>query len=378
MATFWRRRGRPPYPDILTPSEQRVLELVRDGKTNGEIASELSISVPGVKWHVSNMLGKLRLTDRHQLAAWQPSDVAESGKRSGWNRVLVVKVAAATGALAAGVVAVAVGVAAYNGGDESAERDIAVPVSTLPPQSVLNSGLLLQVVDVVTDETKTVLTVRVSGLNSHGAGVMPASQIVLIDDTGHVAPNTRGSSDPNDRRLLTWEFPALSTSATRFTLNVGALWLVDPGSGTQYTVDGKWAIPIAVPGGSVVPSRPGTVSPAMAVSGEIEVTVDSVAVAADSVLVTGHFGNVGFDEVPEMSLAASLTQGAVSLAPTAMRLGFGEHRERFEVRFAAIHGEGQLSIRVSTAQVAHDATPAAALATKVAGDTAAEFTMELP
>lgn len=82
MATFWRRRGRPPHPEILTPSEQRVLELIREGKTNSEIAYALSISIPGVKWHVSNMLGKLGVADRHQLAAWR-GPVGRTGGRAG-------------------------------------------------------------------------------------------------------------------------------------------------------------------------------------------------------------------------------------------------------------------------------------------------------
>ncbi|MGE0597884.1 MAG: response regulator transcription factor [Dehalococcoidia bacterium] len=71
MASLRRRRGRPPYPEILTPSEQRVLELIREGKTNSEIANELAISVPGVKYHVTNMLGKLEVEDRVALANWQ-------------------------------------------------------------------------------------------------------------------------------------------------------------------------------------------------------------------------------------------------------------------------------------------------------------------
>ena len=33
-----RRRGRPPYPDILTPREWEVLALLRQGLSNEEIA----------------------------------------------------------------------------------------------------------------------------------------------------------------------------------------------------------------------------------------------------------------------------------------------------------------------------------------------------
>src|SRR5262245_4767569 len=67
-----RPRGRPPYPGVLTPAEERVLECLRAGRTNQQIADELGISAATVKTHVASMLSKLYLSDRHQLAAWQP------------------------------------------------------------------------------------------------------------------------------------------------------------------------------------------------------------------------------------------------------------------------------------------------------------------
>ncbi len=56
--------GRPPYPDLFTPAEQRVLEHLRSGRTNADIAIELNVSPDAVKYHVSNMLSKLGLHDR--------------------------------------------------------------------------------------------------------------------------------------------------------------------------------------------------------------------------------------------------------------------------------------------------------------------------
>ncbi len=66
------RGGRPRHPDILTPAEWRVLEALREGGTNAEIAVRLGISPDTVKYHISNMLGKLGVSDRRELAAWQP------------------------------------------------------------------------------------------------------------------------------------------------------------------------------------------------------------------------------------------------------------------------------------------------------------------
>ena len=66
-----RGRGRPPHPEILTPAEQRVLNELRKGGTNAEIAERLGVTLDAVKYHISNMLGKLELDNREQLAAWR-------------------------------------------------------------------------------------------------------------------------------------------------------------------------------------------------------------------------------------------------------------------------------------------------------------------
>ncbi len=48
-----KRRGRPPYPDLLTPREQEVLAFLREGLSNEQIAQRLGVSVAGAKYHVS-------------------------------------------------------------------------------------------------------------------------------------------------------------------------------------------------------------------------------------------------------------------------------------------------------------------------------------
>ena len=70
MIAVMRRRGRPPHPDILTPRQWEVLALVREGLTNEEIALRLGISADGVKFHVSEILGKLGVTSRNEAARW--------------------------------------------------------------------------------------------------------------------------------------------------------------------------------------------------------------------------------------------------------------------------------------------------------------------
>ena len=76
-----RRRGRPPHPDVLTPAEWRVLDYVRRGLTNAEIATRLGGSPETVKTHVSHMLGKLDLPDRHAPGAWDGTPAARAPRR---------------------------------------------------------------------------------------------------------------------------------------------------------------------------------------------------------------------------------------------------------------------------------------------------------
>jgi DNA-binding CsgD family transcriptional regulator len=65
------RRGRPPYPDLLTPRQQEVLTLVREGLTNREIAERLDITPDGAKFHVSEILTKIGVRSREEAARWR-------------------------------------------------------------------------------------------------------------------------------------------------------------------------------------------------------------------------------------------------------------------------------------------------------------------
>ena len=56
--------------DQLTPREMDVLRLVAKGKSNKEIADNLVISEKTVKTHISNILSKLHLADRTQVAIY--------------------------------------------------------------------------------------------------------------------------------------------------------------------------------------------------------------------------------------------------------------------------------------------------------------------
>lgn len=77
------RRGRPRYPDILTPREWEVLALLREGLSNEQIATRLGITERTAKYHVSEILGKLGVSSRQEAARWQPSE------RPWWTAALV-------------------------------------------------------------------------------------------------------------------------------------------------------------------------------------------------------------------------------------------------------------------------------------------------
>lgn len=55
--------------DELTAREREVLDLVRLGLTNEEIAGRLGITEAGIKYHVSQILSKLGVSNREEAAA---------------------------------------------------------------------------------------------------------------------------------------------------------------------------------------------------------------------------------------------------------------------------------------------------------------------
>ncbi|MCH7713518.1 MAG: response regulator transcription factor [Chloroflexi bacterium] len=78
------RRGKEddPWSD-LTSQEQRILELIAEGKTNKEISEVVNLSDKTVKNYVSNILGKLEVSRRSQAAAFVAERRARSGFREG-------------------------------------------------------------------------------------------------------------------------------------------------------------------------------------------------------------------------------------------------------------------------------------------------------
>jgi DNA-binding NarL/FixJ family response regulator len=59
-----------PELDQLTPRERDVLRHIARGYAYKEIARQLEISVKTVETHVSSVLRKLQLSNRHELSRW--------------------------------------------------------------------------------------------------------------------------------------------------------------------------------------------------------------------------------------------------------------------------------------------------------------------
>jgi NarL family two-component system response regulator LiaR len=64
-----RERGRDEV-DALSKREVEVLSALARGRSNKEIAKDMSIGEETVKTHVSNILSKLHLSDRTQAAIY--------------------------------------------------------------------------------------------------------------------------------------------------------------------------------------------------------------------------------------------------------------------------------------------------------------------
>jgi len=62
----------------LSEREREVLHLIAEGLSNADIAARLVLSEKTVKSHVRNILGKLHLADRTQVAiyAWREGIVS--------------------------------------------------------------------------------------------------------------------------------------------------------------------------------------------------------------------------------------------------------------------------------------------------------------
>ncbi|MEX1103835.1 MAG: helix-turn-helix transcriptional regulator, partial [Dehalococcoidia bacterium] len=128
----------------ITDRQREVLNLLAKGHSNGEIAQALGISLPGAKWHVRELMDRVGVESRDELAEWWERErsirtSASRALRSLWAGLGLARVAAGAAVVAVGLVGT--GILIDLGGSEApspvAPQATATPTPTPIPRPAM-------------------------------------------------------------------------------------------------------------------------------------------------------------------------------------------------------------------------------------------------
>ena len=370
----------------FTRRQREVLRLLAAGKTNPEIGEALGISLDGAKWHVSEILGKLDVATREEAAEWWQ---AHDRLHSRFTRALHALVPGSVWLKVGAGVAVAAGVlvaggargAIFGGGDQGTQGASVAGSAQPGGQEVTQVGITVRVTGFIADDTRTVIGLIVEGRDDLGAAAFPRAQARLVDQKGRIYAESGGKADQENPRLSTHYFPPLDTGTTSVTLEINGLsfaqWDQGRASQDQTPIDAQWRLTIALT------NRPAT-SQLVATDAEPRglgagsVVIDQIRQAPSGTVISGHISGFSMDELAELGLTGSLLgNGGSKVDFEALRMGYGEGRQLFEMRFPRVSGQVTLAIS-GLVPHPHDASIGATLRDKLGDNPTGEWRITLP
>jgi DNA-binding CsgD family transcriptional regulator len=228
-----KRRGRPPHPDILTPRQWEVLNYIRQGLSDQEIAERIDVSLDGAKYHVSEILSKLGVATREEAAAWKP----EAPRRLPvWQRAFAVAAMLAALAALAGVGVLAFGVVSNSEAQEGkyVSRDAALIIAgayyprangPCPPPLAMGEGCERGTVSVawLQPGEATAEIGDATGAPSENEGAWKVSTLYFVDRGGPYPPTYTTSCTQYSVYVPDRQLPTPITRTSQVALPCG-LW----------------------------------------------------------------------------------------------------------------------------------------------------------
>lgn len=299
-------------------------------------------------------------------------------------RILAIAGAFASLMLVSGVALAAGGAmgAIFGGGDQGTQGASVAGSAQPGGQEVTQVGITVRVTGFIADDTRTVIGLIVEGRDDLGAAAFPRAQARLVDQKGRIYAESGGKADQENPRLSTHYFPPLDTGTTSVTLEINGLsfaqWDQGRASQDQTPIDAQWRLTIALT------NRPAT-SQLVATDAEPRglgagsVVIDQIRQAPSGTVISGHISGFSMDELAELGLTGSLLgNGGSKVDFEALRMGYGEGRQLFEMRFPRVSGQVTLAISGLVPPHPHDASIGATLRDKLGDNPTGEWRITLP